>query len=155
MIKQHPTLPLLCDSETGLICWSERGRSRPLGWYAGSKKKDGYLRVAYRGKDYPVHRIIAETFVENPDRKPIIDHVDRNRANNIARNLRWVTYSENRLNSQVCDDCVKKWGVHYSEDRSAWNKARLKDPETAERIHKWNRDAKRRIKEREICAVQS
>lgn len=45
-----------------------------------------------------VHRLIAETFIPNPDNKPEIDHIDSDTSNNAVSNLRWVTRSENLKN---------------------------------------------------------
>lgn len=45
-----------------------------------------------------VHRIVAETFIPNPENKPCIDHIDCNPKNPMANNLRWVTVRENVLN---------------------------------------------------------
>ena len=45
-------------------------------------------------KKIPLHRIIAEAFIPNPENKPTIDHADGNRQNNRIDNLRWATYSE-------------------------------------------------------------
>ena len=60
---------------------------------------NGYWRVVlYDGnktKGYYVHRIVAETFIPNPQNKPLINHIDENRANNIVSNLEWATFSEN------------------------------------------------------------
>lgn len=45
-----------------------------------------------------VSRIIAETFIPNPQEKPCVDHIDTNKRNNCASNLRWVTPFENSHN---------------------------------------------------------
>ena len=41
-----------------------------------------------------VHRIIALTWIPNPDNKPTVDHIDRNKENNNVENLRWATSAE-------------------------------------------------------------
>ena len=61
-------------------------------------KDNGYLYVDLwkNNKSYkrPIHRLIAENFIPNPENKPTIDHKDGNRTNNSISNLRWATYSE-------------------------------------------------------------
>lgn len=59
----------------------------------------GYLRAKLhkngQGKKYFVHRLVAETFIPNPNNLPCIDHIDRNYLNNSTDNLRWCTQKEN------------------------------------------------------------
>lgn len=72
----------------------------------------GYLVVIFRkqGKKITlrVHSLVAELFVENPDNKPIVDHIDGNKTNNNAKNLRWVTNSENIRNKNTYNDFKEK-----------------------------------------------
>lgn len=54
--------------------------------------KTGYV------KSLPVHRLVAEAFIPNPENKPQVDHIDTNSLNNHVSNLRWVTNLENQRN---------------------------------------------------------
>ena len=51
--------------------------------------KNGKHNVQY------VHRLVAELFVENINKKPQVNHKDENKYNNHANNLEWVTHKEN------------------------------------------------------------
>lgn len=72
----------------------------------------GYLVVTFRkqGKRVTIriHRLVAELFVKNPDNKPIVDHIDGNKTNNNAKNLRWVTNSENIRNENTYNNFKEK-----------------------------------------------
>ena len=58
-----------------------------------------YIRVCLRKngerKYYSLHRLIAETFIENPFDLPQVDHINGNTTDNRTDNLRWVTAKDN------------------------------------------------------------
>lgn len=64
--------------------------------------KDGYFRVQLckNNKKFKrfVHRLVAQTFIENPESLPIVDHIDRDKQNNHVSNLRWTSHSGNSRN---------------------------------------------------------
>lgn len=74
--------------------------------------RGGYLRVrltSLHGVDKTelVHRLVAKAFIPNPNNYAYVDHIDGNRTNNVAHNLRWCTRSMNMLNP-VTRECAAK-----------------------------------------------
>ena len=59
----------------------------------------GYVRVHLskngKNKGERVHRLIAKTFIENPENLPEVNHIDSNKQNNSIENLEWVTTKQN------------------------------------------------------------
>lgn len=47
---------------------------------------------------YPVYKLVAKVFVPNPENKPCVDHINTDRTDDRACNLRWVTHKENSEN---------------------------------------------------------
>lgn len=60
-----------------------------LGYHKVELYKDGKSKMFY------VHRLVAISFIPNPDNKPQINHKDGNKDNNTVDNLEWVTSKEN------------------------------------------------------------
>lgn len=63
------------------------------------ENKQGYMTVGLcqNGKKacFRVHRLVALMFIENPENKPEVNHIDGNKHNNNVDNLEWNTRKEN------------------------------------------------------------
>ena len=66
-------------------------------------ESNGYIRICLqkngKRKYLCVHRLVGFAFINNPEDKPCINHIDYVRSNNIVSNLEWCTYSENAYHS--------------------------------------------------------
>ena len=66
-----------------------------------SLNNNGYLRLFLcknnKRKHLYLHRIIATAFIDNPDEKPCVNHIDENKLNNDLSNLEWCTVRENAI----------------------------------------------------------
>ena len=62
--------------------------------------RTGYYYVEIRGQKQRVHRLVALAFLENPEDKPVVHHIDGNPLNNTLENLAYATYAENAQDYQ-------------------------------------------------------
>lgn len=97
----------------------------------------GYLRVilSVNGKAVgkSVHRLVAESFIPNPERKTQVNHIDEDKTNNNINNLEWMTSKENNNYGTRKDRVAAALSkpiivIHqdgtYEEYPSAWATAR-------------------------------
>tara|TARA_R110001583_G_scaffold7231_1_gene36087 strand:- start:784 stop:1251 length:468 start_codon:yes stop_codon:yes gene_type:complete len=89
----------------------------------------GYLHVILyqdrKRKTAMIHRLIGTYYIPNPENKPYIDHINRNRTDNRIENLRWSTHSENQQNTGVSKNNkvgIKNICYNKSKDRYQYQK---------------------------------
>lgn len=93
--KEHPVHTNIFVSNLGRI---KRLRKNGLYYITyGGKHTCNYLVTEINHKKYLIHRLVAETFLENPLNKPYVNHINANIYDNKLCNLEWSTPSENRL----------------------------------------------------------
>ena len=64
-------------------------------------QNNGYLMLCLyknnKQKNLLLHRIVATAFIDNPEGKPQVNHIDENKTNNDLSNLEWCTARENAI----------------------------------------------------------
>lgn len=72
----------------------------------GCFDQDGYIKITLTNQDrsqstYRRARLIAHTWIPNPENKPEIDHINTVRTDDRVEKLRWATSKENKQNTQT------------------------------------------------------
>jgi hypothetical protein len=87
---------------------------------------EGYYSVDLPSKkNMLVHRLIAIHYIPNPENKDFVDHINRNRKDNLIENLRWATRSENNTNIGMKSNNKSgfKW-ISYDTYSNQWRFSR-------------------------------
>lgn len=85
----------------------------------------GYLYVNLckngKQKNYLIHRLVALSFINNPENKNCVDHINNVRTDNCIENLRWATHRENSQNRQLSSDNTSGCkGVYFNKQAKKW-----------------------------------
>lgn len=138
LVAKHPTVNVYCMSNGWLFF--PGATHKPPCYTQGTLNSKGYYVYTSMGKQYRVNRLMAETFIPNPDNKPTVDHINRDRTDNSLGNLRWATLSEQKNNSSLVINRLQL-GVRQSEDSEsytlAWRKYASDNIYMYEPIRKW------------------
>lgn len=98
-IKDFPNYYI---TDTGDV-YSTYNKEKKLKKIKSKKTNKGYLLVnLYKnGKQYykTIHRLVATAFIENPEDKTCVNHINGIRTDNNVSNLEWCSYSENNTHS--------------------------------------------------------
>lgn len=112
IIKQYPLDNRYEVSECGIVFLKAHKVIRKNGSVMTYERKEKAVNIKEHGysyvtiskdnksKSHLLHRIVAETFIENPDNKGFVNHKDGNKQNNHVSNLEWVTKKENQAHSE-------------------------------------------------------
>lgn len=112
-------------SNTGLvrrICYKRIKKTKTLSMYINH---DGYCRVVLskngKTKQYSVHRLVAFSFIPNPNNYLEINHKDEIKTNNRADNLEWCTHKYNnnyrdkgKRQSKIVSKIVYQYDLNFN-----------------------------------------
>ena len=79
-------------------------KGRKENWY-----KIITVKANNKQKTLYVHRIVAETFIPNPNNYPCVNHIDNNKQNNAVENLEWFSFKENTNSASYKQNAFKKY----------------------------------------------
>jgi hypothetical protein len=86
--KPHPYIEGLLVRSDGMV-YLPKTRLNEAHWSNGKMTKSGYS-ILFKNVSYLVHRLVAETFVPNPENKIYVDYNDGNKFNIASNNLSWT-----------------------------------------------------------------
>ena len=86
----------------------------------------GYLKINLYKEGKPstmkIHKLVAEAFVDNPEDKKCVDHIDNDKTNNNWENLRYATHAENARNkSKRANATSTYYGVCFHKKADKWH----------------------------------
>lgn len=96
-MKEHPHFNLILVSEDGTVMSKRTGKV-----FKQRVNEFGYVQVSVpngeKGKTVKrkVHRLVAQTYIPNPENKREVNHIDGDKTNNHVSNLEWATSQENK-----------------------------------------------------------
>lgn len=97
----YPEWAGLYITKDGVVYSDRSGSLRKLKQISDKRGKGYYFVSLTSHKKAKVHRMVAKTFIPNPDNKPQVNHKNGNTKDNRVENLEWVTAKENSNHSRA------------------------------------------------------
>ena len=76
-----------------------KGKDVNVGVSSNGYKSYVFYNNGYR-KSHTIHRLVANLFIDNPNNKNQVNHIDGNKLNNHFSNLEWCTHQENSTHAK-------------------------------------------------------
>lgn len=126
-MKTIPQFPSYSIDEAGTTILKQ-GKEKPL------KVRDQIIKGKVTGYKYAtlcsegyfwkgvaIHRLVALTYIPNPNNLPEVNHIDKDKANNHISNLEWCTHQQNIVHSYLTRTPVKgqdhwNFGKEFSKE---------------------------------------
>ena len=103
-IRGYPDYLIYSDGRVYSNQFNKHNKTYHNDFLKFGKNNDGYYNVKLYNQSvhstFRVHRLVALHYIDNPDNKECVDHIDGNKINNDVSNLRWTTKIENSNNFQ-------------------------------------------------------
>ena len=121
-MKAHPIQTDYLITEEGDVYSTKYGKLKKRKQQTTDK---GYKIIVLwnngKQKNYRVNRLVAETYIPNPDNLPEVNHKDEVKSNNNVANLEWSTHAYNTQYSQAMSWIVEN--VRTGEKQTVYNLA--------------------------------
>lgn len=131
----------------GLYQVSNKGRVKSLNYKRSGKTKilkpqnhkNGYLFVGLTKNNkrthYLIHKLVAQSFIPNPNNLPQCNHLDENKHNNCVNNLCWCTAKENMNYGTRNERAAKSNSIKQKNNPKRSTQIKSLDLETNEIIY--------------------
>jgi len=97
-----------------------------------------YVRLSHKSKikSHYIHRLVAKHYLDNPENKYSVDHINRDKTDNRIENLRWATRIEQMKNQGIREDNTSGHkNISYNKKENKWKFSKQGDKRIQKRFN--------------------